>query len=175
MKNNTKHYIKELTLVSAFVAVICIVAQIAIPISVIPITLQGFAVALCGYMLGKKKSLIAVCVYLILGAVGAPVFANFNGGFHMLLSYTGGFLWGFIPYAFFCALSQKAKLAIPFGIMGVILCHLMGTIQYSLVSKASIWLSFLVASLPFILKDVILTVTAYFVARRINKITKIRG
>ncbi len=172
MQNNTKPYIKELTRISIFVAVICILAQISIPISVIPITFQSFAIALCGYTLGKKKSLIAVFVYLLLGAVGAPVFASFNGGFHMLLSYTGGFLWGFIPFALLCALSQEVRLAIPFGIIGVIMCHLIGVIQYSLVSKTSIWLSFLVASLPYLLKDIILTVIAYFIARRINKIIK---
>lgn len=172
MTNNTKSYIRDITLIALFVAVICILAQISIPISLIPITFQSFAIALCGYILGAKKSLVATIVYLLLGAIGAPVFASFRGGFHILLSYTGGFLWGFIPYALLCGISKNKRLAIPFGILGVLVCHIIGTIQYSLVSNSNIWQGFIVASLPFIFKDIILVIIAYFIAKRINKILK---
>lgn len=172
MTNNTKPYIRELTQIAVFVSVICILAQIAIPISIIPITFQAFAIALCGYTLGKKKSLIATCIYLLLGAVGAPVFASFRGGFYVLLSYTGGFLWGFIPFVFLCALVRQNKVGIILGIMGVFLCHIVGIIQYSLVAQINIWQAFIVASLPFILKDIILTISAFFIAGKINKTIK---
>ena len=172
MTNNTKPYIKELVRIAVFVAVICILAQISIPISLIPITFQVFAVSLCGYTLGKKKSVVAVLVYLILGAAGAPVFAGFTGGFHMLISYTGGFLWGFIPLALFCSLARSKKIGILFGIIGVILCHIIGVVQYSIIAKIGIWQSFIVASLPFVLKDIILVIISYFIAKRINKILK---
>ncbi len=164
-----KAYIRDITYIALFVAVLSILAQISIPVSVIPITLQGFAVALCGYTLNRKKATIAITVYLLLGAVGAPVFASFKGGFYVLLSYTGGFLWGFIPYALLCALS-KGKKAIFLGIIGVLSCHALGVIQYSLVSKASIWLSLAVVSLPYLLKDIALTIFAYFVANQIKKV-----
>ena len=171
MKNNSKLYIKKITYIALFVATISILAQISIPISAVPITLQIFAISLCGFILNKKSAVITVCVYICLGAVGVPVFASFNGGFHVLLNYTGGFLWGFIPLAFLCSIS-KSKKAIPFGIVGLFLCHMLGIIQYSLVSKTSIWLSFLVVSLPHILKDIVLVALAYFVAERINEIMK---
>ena len=171
MENNTKPYIKKITSIALFVAIISVFAQISIPISVVPITMQMFAIALCGYMLSLKSAITTVCVYILLGVVGAPVFASFNGGFHVLLNYTGGFLWGFIPLVILCAL-YKNKTSIPLGILGVIICHLVGIIQYSIVSKTNIWLSFVVASLPYIIKDIILVVIAYFVARRVNKILK---
>lgn len=171
MKNNTRPYVKKITYIALFVAIISILAQISIPVSVVPITLQIFAISLCGFILDKKSALITVFVYLCLGAFGAPVFASLNGGFHMLLSYTGGFLWGFIPFMLLCSLSKSRK-AILLGIIGLFICHLFGVIQYSLVSKTSIWLSFVVASLPHIIKDVILVILAYFVAERINKIIK---
>ena len=171
MKNNTKSYVKRITYIALFVAIISILAQISIPISLVPITFQVFAISLCGFVLDKKSALITICAYLCLGAVGAPVFASFNGGFQMLLSYTGGFLWGFIPFVFLCSI-LKNKKAIVLGILGLIVCHLLGVIQYSIISQTSIWLSFAVASLPHIIKDVILVVTAYFVAERINKIIK---
>ena len=171
MKNNTKHYVKGITFIALFVAIIAVLAQIIIPISLVPITLQIFAIALCGFTLDIKSSVATVLVYLLLGAVGVPVFAAFNGGFHVLLSYTGGFLWGFIPLTVLCS-ACKNKLSIPLGILGLLVCHLIGLIQYSLVSKTSLWLSFTVASLPHLLKDVILVVIAYFVSSRVNKILK---
>lgn len=171
MKNNTKPYIKKITYTALFVAIIAILSQISIPVSVIPITLQTFAISLCGFTLGRKSSLVATLAYLALGAVGAPVFASFNGGFQTLLSYTGGFLWGFIPFVLLCSLT-KSKLAIPFGISGLLLCHLSGIIQYSLVSDTTVWLSFLVVSLPYLAKDIILVILAYFLSTRINKIIK---
>ena len=122
-------------------------------------------------MMHGAEAKASLNVYLLLGGVGAPVFASFNGGFHVLLSYTGGFLWGFIPLVLLCSVS-KNKMSIPLGVLGVFACHLIGTLQYSLVSKTNIWLSFIAASLPHILKDVILVVIAYFVARRVNKILK---
>ena len=90
-------HIRSITQIAICVAIMCILAQISIPISLIPITFQIFAVALCGYIMGLKKSIVAITVYILLGIVGAPVFAGFNGGFYVLLSYTGGFLWGFLP------------------------------------------------------------------------------
>ena len=171
MKNNTKQYIRKITYIALFVAIISVLAQISIPISVVPITLQVFAVCLCGFILDTKCSVIAICAYLMLGTVGAPVFASFNGGFHVLLSYTGGFLWGFIPLALLCSIS-KSKKAIPLGIIGLFICHIIGIIQYSFVSNVSVWLSFIAVSLPYIAKDIILLILAYFVGERINKILK---
>lgn len=172
MTNNTKVYIKDMTFIALFVAVICILAQVSIPVSLVPITFQILAIALCGYMQGVKKSIITVLVYLSLGVVGVPVFAGFKGGFYVLLSYTGGFLWGFIPLVLLCAVAKNKKTGIFFGIIGVLICHLVGVIQYSFVSNSSIWQAFIVASFPFVLKDIILVILAYFIAIRINKIIK---
>ena len=167
MKNNTKPYVKKITYVALFVSIIAVLAQISIPTPLIPLTLQTFAIALCGFVLNKKYSVITVIVYLLLGTVGAPVFASFNGGFHVLISYTGGFLWGFIPFVLLCSLT-KGKISIPFGLLGLLLCYIVGVIQYSIISKTMSWYIFL---LP-LLKDVILVFAAYFVATRINKIIK---
>lgn len=164
-------YIKNLTEIAMHAAIICVLAQISLPISVVPITLQAFAVALAGYALGAKKTIASICVYLLLGTVGVPVFAGFKGGFYVLLSYTGGFLWGFIPYAVLCSLSKK-RIGIYLGIIGCLVCHIIGVLQYSLVSRTGLWLSALTVSVPYLLKDVLLTVIAYFVAGRINKLKK---
>lgn len=167
MKNNTKPYVKKITYVALFVAIIAVLAQISIPTPLIPLTFQTFAIALCGFVLNKKYSVISVIVYLLLGGVGAPVFASLNGGFHVLISYTGGFLWGFIPFVFLCSLT-KGKLSISFGLLGLLVCYIMGIIQYCIISQTFVWYVFL---LP-LLKDVILVFAAYFIAIRVNKIIK---
>ena len=97
---------------AVFAALLAVLSQIAIPMPWgIPFTLQTFAVALCGYVLGPAWAPVAVGVYLALGAVGLPVFSGFAGGAASLLNVTGGFLWGFLPMALLCGLgSRRGKL-----------------------------------------------------------------
>lgn len=92
-KTNTS----KLTL--AFIAsiVIAIAAQISIPLQPIPITLQTLAVFAIAFSLGANTAVLAVLFYLIEGALGLPVFANFHGGLPVLLGPTAGYLFGFLP------------------------------------------------------------------------------
>ena len=85
----------ELTLMSAGAAILCISAMISIPTAV-PFTLQTMAVALLLTALGGRRGTIAIAVYLLLGAIGLPVFSGFNGGISALLGATGGYLTGFL-------------------------------------------------------------------------------
>lgn len=173
MESSKTKYIRAITKIAIMVAIMCVISQISIPIGVIPITLQTFVVAFAGYFLGLKKSIVAIVVYISLGIVGAPVFSMLRGGFDVLIGYTGGFLWGFIPLVILCALLKDKKIGIPLGLLGVILCHTVGVIQYMIVSGNGIWQAILVSSLPFILKDFILVVLAYFLAERMRKIKAI--
>ena len=101
---------RNLTFTALFAAVIAVCAQITVPMpSGVSFTLQTFAVALAGYLLGAKYGTLTVLVYLLLGAVGAPVFSAFHGGFHILLGKTGGYLWGFLPMAFLCGLAARGR------------------------------------------------------------------
>ena len=150
-------------------AVLVVVSQISIPTAFgVPITLQIFVVCLSGYLLGLKKSLIVIGVYVALGCVGVPVFANFSGGVFHLVSYTGGFIWGFFPVVLLTSVKQK-HLKIPLGILGVLICHFIGATQYSLVGKIPFYAAFFTSSLPFILKDILLVVFAFIIAKMIKK------
>mgnify|MGYP002517316326 CR=1 FL=1 len=112
--------------VSVFVAIIAVFSQIAIPMpSSVPITLQAFIIIFSGYYLGVKRASICVAIYILLGAIGVPVFASFKGGFYVLLGPTGGFIWGFLIVAVLSALFAETRLAIPMGIISVMLCHLL--------------------------------------------------
>ena len=164
-----KASIKRLTKMAILVAVLCVGSQISIPtVFLVPITIQTLLVAIIGYMLPTKDSLFCIIAYVIIGAIGVPVFANFGGGFATLFGYTGGFVFGFIPLAVLCTLG-KGWLKIMFGIIGVFSCHLLGVIQYSLVARLPAYTSFLTMSLPYIFKDIVLVCLAFSFATLIKK------
>lgn len=166
-------YIRAITQIALAVAIMCVFAQLSFYIGPVPITMQTLIIAFTGYLLGMKKGTIAVCVYLLLGMVGAPVFSAFNGGFHILIGYTGGFLWGFIPYVLFCGIAKEKKLGIALGLVGMVICHLLGALQYSLISKINFFASLVVVSLPFLIKDILFTILAYYLAKKVRKIIKL--
>ena len=106
--NSNREKITNIVMVGVFAAVLAVLSQISFPLpSGIPVTLQTFAVALCGYALGCKRGTLAVLVYIVLGAVGLPVFANFSGGFGSLVGLAGGYIYGFLPMAALCGLGTK--------------------------------------------------------------------
>lgn len=170
MKNTR---VKNLTRVALLVALLCVGSQISIPtIFLVPITIQVLLVGMVAYFLPLKMSLVTILAYIVIGAIGVPAFANFGGGIGTLFGYTGGFIFGFIPLAVLCSLG-KGKIKILFGALGVVLCHLVGIIQYSLVAKLSFSTAFLTMSLPYIFKDVALVILAYlFVKLLQNKLKR---
>ena len=91
----------NLVYASMFTALITVCGWICIP-SAVPFTLQTLAVFLCIMLLGTKRSLAAVITYILLGAVGCPVFSGFRGGIGTLLGPTGGYITGFV---LICAVS----------------------------------------------------------------------
>lgn len=172
MKRPLKQNTKMVIFAALFTAVICVFSQIALPTPVLPITLQIFGVCLCGYLLGAKFSLLSVLCYIVLGAIGFPVFYGFQGGVHHLLNLTGGFIFGFLPLSICCGASRKFKkdiFKILFGIFGVLICHIIGVLQFALISSNGIAASFGVASLPFLIKDIPLCIAAFYASRLINK------
>ena len=173
--NNRKIF--KLTIVALMVAGMAMIAQISIPLpSGIPLTLQTLAVAFAGFLLGTKHGTVSVGVYIALGAVGAPVFSGFTGGFQKFLSPTGGFIWGFLLLALSCGMaeikkwSKKERLAaIIAGVIGLLLCHLCGIIQFSAIAGTDPVSAFIICSLPYLPKDIICIIAAYFLAHAVKK------
>lgn len=163
----------EKIVVSAlFTAIIAVISQISFVMpSGVPITLQIFAIALCGYILGVKWALSSVVTYILAGAVGLPVFSGFRGGIQQLFSVTGGFIAGFIVLAVLCGMSANSgrRVAIISGICGLVLCHFVGVLQFSLVSSVGFIESFLVSSLPFLLKDTVLVISAAIISPKLKR------
>ena len=72
---------REMVLVGMFAAVLAVISQISLPMPTgVPITIQVFGVALVGAVLGSRLGTTATLVYVLLGAIGLPIFANFSGG-----------------------------------------------------------------------------------------------
>ena len=91
--NKTK--ISDLVYTAVGIALICVCSWISIPMPV-PFTLQTFAVPVVLLLLGGKRGTLATVIYVIMGAIGIPVFAGFTGGPGILFGSTGGYIIGFI-------------------------------------------------------------------------------
>ena len=167
----------SITYTALCTAIIAVCSLISIPLpSGIPITMQTFAVSLSGFILGKKKGAVAVLVYIILGSFGLPVFSGFRGGLSVLTGITGGFLSGFIVTSFLCGLStqtDKKALKILLIVSGVIFLHLIGCIQFSLLTSSSLLYAFITVSAPFIAKDIISVIIAQLIYNKIKLHLKI--
>ena len=168
-----------MTLCGLMTALTAAAAQIAVPTPFgVPITLQTFSVALCGYILGLKYGFISTFIYLSLGALGVPVFSHFKGGIHFIFaSPVGGFLLGLLLLSFFTGLSIHFKwqkhgkiFSALFGFTGIILCHLCGAMQYASVASVPFTASVLTVSLPFILKDILSVILAYFLSIKLKRL-----
>lgn len=160
MKKPAHISVQEYVTIGVFAALLAVLSQIAVPTpSGVPLTLQTFAVALCGFVLGFRRGILAVLCYLLMGAIGLPVFANFRGGFFLFVGPTGGFLIGFLFLAALC----DAKHLWLAGI-GLVICHLLGAMQYAFVAGVGLSQSVAAVTLPYLLKDVASVVAARLAA-----------
>ncbi len=171
MKDN-RSSTKRIVLTGMFAAVLAVLSQISFPLpSGVPVTLQTFAVALAGFVLGWKYGLACTAVYILLGAVGVPVFAGFSGGVSVLVGMTGGFIWGFLFMAAACgfAYSRNDAARIILPLAGLAVCHLLGVIQFMAVMGAGFGASFAMVSVPYLVKDVVSVALAYLAARAVRR------
>lgn len=96
--NQSQNYLKASLLIIALIAFISLFAQLSITISMIPITGQTLAIGIIASIFSLRIGLIVVISYLLLGALGFPIFANQKSGIDAILGATGGLLVGFIFY-----------------------------------------------------------------------------
>ena len=128
---------KDMAYVAIMAVVIAICSWISIPTTV-PFTLQTFAVFLAVGVLGGRRGTFAVLVFILLGAVGVPVFAGFQGGIGVLLGTTGGYIIGFLLsallyWAMTQALGEKTPVMVAAMVLGLIVCYAFGTAWFMVV------------------------------------------
>ena len=164
--------VKEIVLAGVAAAIICIFAPWKIPIGPIPITLATFAIYLVSALLGWRRGAIATAVYILLGAVGLPVFSGFMGGVHIVAGVTGGYVIGYIPLSLITgAFSgfKKRWLMMPIGmIMGTAALYVFGTAWYCIATGSAIMAAAAVCVLPFIPLDILKIAAATLLAASIK-------
>jgi len=124
--------------IAIFAAITAILAQVEIPLPLIPISGQTLAVGIAATILGSRQGSLAMVLYMAIGAVGLPVFAGFSGGPQVLVGPSGGYIFGFIAAAYVTGLIlEKTRFTIPMAvianIMGMFVTLVFGTIQLKLV------------------------------------------
>ena len=175
---STKMKTLDMAYIGLFAVVIAICSWISIP-TVVPFTLQTFAVFLAVAVLGGKRGPLSVIVYVLLGAVGLPVFSGFKGGIGVLLNTTGGYIIGFIfsallMWAFEKAFGKKAWALILSMILALALCYAFGTIWFMIVYANNVGAVGLSAVLgwcviPFVIPDLIKIALAFILSIRISR------
>ncbi len=103
---------RDLVLVLGAALLTAVCAQISIPVpgSPVPITGQTFAVLLSGAALGANRGAAAMALYLLLGLVGLPVYADAESGLHVVWGATGGYLVGFVLAGYVIGRLAEARL-----------------------------------------------------------------
>ena len=166
---------RDLTYIAVMAALTAVCSWIAIPAPV-PFTLQTFAVFLTLLVLGGRRGLIAICVYLLLGAVGLPVFHGFQGGMGVLAGATGGYIIGFmLKGVVYRGLENEASAArsiVALG-MGLAVCYAFGTYWYIRVyaeggGTETVGSALMTCVVPFILPDLVKLALAVKLSRRLK-------
>ncbi len=140
-KNRKKIRVKDLAMTAMGVALIVLCSWISVPLTV-PFTMQTFAVCLLAALLGARRGLWTVGVYVLLAAVGVPVLSGFKGGVGALLGVTGGYIIGFFFTAITVGLSaelwgRRLRVLIPAMAVGILLCYVFGTAWFIFVYAKS--------------------------------------
>lgn len=171
----TRNKTYDMVYIAIFAVLMAICSWISIPMAV-PFTLQTFGVFMAVGILGGKRGTFAVLIYIILGAIGVPVFAGFSGGIGVLLSSTGGYIIGFL----FSALvmwgmetlwGKKPVVQILSMIVGLIVCYALGTIWFMIIyarDTGAVGLGTVLGwcVIPFIIPDLVKIALAYVLSRR---------
>jgi len=162
----------DLCFISLFTAIIAIMAQIVIPMPYgVPMTLQTLAISLSGILLGPKRGAISTLLYVLLGAVGVPVFAGFNGGLGAVFGPTGGFIMSFPVLAFaagFGAARNNAKWLYGGIVAGIIFNYICGVFYFSIVTSNDLATSFITCVLVFIPTDILKIITAGLIGKKVR-------
>lgn len=167
----------DIALIGMFTAVITVCAWISVPFTV-PFTLQTFGIFLTVGVLGGRRGTISVLCYLLLGAVGLPVFAGFKGGAAALFGATGGYIFGFlfsalIMWAAETVFGGSARVTALSAAAGLILCYISGTAWFMAVygggSGTSLGAALMMCVVPYIVPDILKIIIAMILRKRLLK------
>ena len=175
MHQSNKFSVREICYAGLFAAVIAVMAQISIPMPLgVPMTMQTFAITLAAVVLGSKLSTVSTLVYVLLGAVGVPVLANFSGGIDKLVGPTGGFLLSFPLMAYLIGLGVEHKddfkgAFVLFLILGTVVNYVVGVAMFVVVAHSTVAVGISACVLPFIPTAILKAVLASLLGLNLRK------
>jgi biotin transport system substrate-specific component len=169
----------DLALIAAFAALIAACALIGgIPTgSGVDITLQTFGVLLAGCVLGPVRGFLAVSLYLLLGAIGLPVFAGHSGGLAAFTGVSAGYLWSFPVAAAlagfivqYVAREKRTRAIWVFvaALAGTVLNHACGIVGMKLYLDVT-WSDAITFDAPFWVGDIIKAAIVALVAAEVHR------
>ena len=173
----SKLSVRDMAYIALFAVMMAVCSWISIPY-VVPFTLQTFAVFLAVGVLGGRRGTVAVLVYLLMGAVGLPVFTGVSGGIGHLLGSTGGYIVGFV----FTALVMWGMEGIPGNrtvvltismVLGLLVCYAFGTAWFLLVyaratGPVGVWTAVGWCVAPYVVPDLVKLALALVLRRRLR-------
>lgn len=170
---------RDLTYIALFAVLMAVCAWISIPVTTIVFTLQTFAVFAALLALGGRRGTYAVAAYLLLGAVGFPVFSGFQGGPSALLGATGGYILGFLGSALVYWLITARRDTLPVRIaacvIGLAVCYAFGTAWFLAVytgGETSLGAALAMCVFPFVVPDLVKIGLAVTLAGRVRRLLK---
>ena len=168
--------IRDMVFVSLMAVVIALCSWLSVPsvLSVVPFTMQTFAVFCAMLLLGGRRGFLAVGLYILLGVFGLPVFSGFRGGLGVLLGPTGGYILGFLLAALLYWLLERRLPGLILLILGLLLCYLFGTLWFVYVYAAEgkeigFGAALGLCVLPYLIPDAIKLLLAFVLTRRVKK------
>lgn len=170
---------RDIVLIGVFAAMICVFAPFSVPVGPIPVSLASFAVYIAS-ALGAKKGCAAVGIYILIGALGLPVFSGFSGGISKIAGLTGGYIIGYM----FCALlsgiiieragNKKSAYPVAF-IIGTAALYAFGTAWFMIQSGNGLYESLLACVIPFLIGDAVKIVAASVIVYRMRSYDFLRA
>ena len=162
---------KYIILTGLFAALTAIGAYIYIPlpISPVPITLQMFFTFMAGGLLGKKYGFFSQLIYVLIGAIGLPVFAGGAGGIGILFGPTGGYVLGFMAAGYIAGMSKDNYLSkVIYMLLGLVFIYLLGTVRLMYVVQVDFIKALTMGVTPFIIGDLIKVALAAYLSVKLS-------
>lgn len=152
--------IKKICVMAISVALVSVLSPLSIKIGIIPISLSLLIIYIVSSILTPWQSLIVIALYILMGAIGIPVFSGYNAGFSVLLGNTGGYIIGYIPAAFIVSFvtnkfKNKSIFYVTSMILATIVCYTIGTIWFKFIGDTSFSYALKVCVIPFIFPDLL--------------------
>lgn len=176
MRLKARQNLKFLTLTALSAAVLCVLSPFSFPALALPVTLSLFAVFLISAIFTPKISLCSVAVYILIGALGLPVFSGFIGGFGVFLGPTGGFILGYLPSALLVSVLShrdilKSKLlCLTLSMLsGLTVCYLFGCAWLGYITKTGFFNALAVTASTCLIPDLIKIFLAALISFEIKK------